>query len=559
MKGLTAGLSKLPWNRAEEAPVGPQPVVPDRVEPALPALRAAVHASDRLAAALAREWRQVALVPGVRPRAELALVEVADGVEVPEGLELGDVPLVVWVTAARPTAAHAPLLARATHVFVALESQLAAWQAVAPSVRLLPPAASGRLLPSRPPLRHGFALVVDGPVAPEPAALMAAVAVPGLRPMIDEETGDPGLLRLARLDPATRIARVLARPTPEVTEPAGLDDLLGAVAVLADGPRRAPDDTWGLLAAAAAGTSVVGLGDLPVPDGLDVPTHTDPRTWRGDVVARLHQPELRDREGLLLTRAVRHRHSLTSRVATLADTLGLERPTPRRSVSAIVATNRPHELDTVLANVGRQVHPAVELVLVLHGFDVDQGELKDRAAAAGVTSLTVVEAAVELTLGACLNLGIDAAGGDYLAKLDDDNYYGAHYLTDLVDAFDATGAGVVGKWAHHVWLRGSGAVVLRYPDAENSYQRRIQGGSMVFDGDLLRRIRFSDLPRGVDSDVLDRALAEGVAVWSGDRFNYVSIREADTSGHTWTVAERTFMTATGRLLFHGDPRTHVEV
>ena len=550
----------LPWSRAvEEEPTGPVPVVPERIEPALPGLRAAVHASERLSAALAREWRQVPLAPGSRPRADLALVEVADGVEVPQGLDLGDVPLVVWVTAARPTARHTELLAQATHVYVALASQLAAWQAVAPDAQLLAPAGSSRLRPAEPAPRHGAVLAYDGPVAPEPAALTAAVLLPGLRPLIDPVAGDPELLRLARLDPSVRVARVLARRITDLTDPAGLDDLLTDAAVLADGPRRAPDDTWMLLAAAAAGTPVVGLGDLTTPDGLAVPTHVDPRTWRGDVVARIHQPELRDREGLALARAVRHGHSLTSRVATLADAVGFERPTPRRSVSAIVATNRPHELDTVLANVGRQAHPEVELVLVLHGFQLDQGELKDRAAAAGVTSLTVVEAAVELTLGACLNLGIDAASGDYLAKLDDDNYYGAHYLTDLVDAFDSTGAGVVGKWAHHVWLRGSEAVVLRYPDAENTYQRRIQGGSMVFDGDLLRRIRFSDLPRGVDSDVLDRALAEGVPVWSGDRFNYVSIRESDTSGHTWTVAERTFMTATGRLLFHGDPRTHVEV
>lgn len=554
---------KLPWTReSEAAPTGPQPVVPTSTAPAVPGLRAAVHASERLTAALGREWTQVPLEAGARPRADLALVEVADGVSVPEGLDLGDVPLVVWVTAARPGPAHTALLAQAAHVHVALASQLDAWRAVAPEARLLEPAGSGRVRPTPPASRHGLALVYDGPVAPTPAALLSAVAIPGLRPLVDEETGQPDLMRVARLEPLSRISRVVTRVAPEVTEPAGVEDLLGSAAVVVDGPRRAADDTWGVLAAAAAGAPVVGLGDpgdLVLPAGLDVPTHTDQRTFRGDVVARLHQQELRDREGLRLARTVRRAHALSSRVATIADALGLERPTPQRSVSAIVATNRPHELDTVLANVGRQAHPSVELVLVMHGFDVDQGELKDRAAAAGVTSMTVVPAAVELTLGACLNLGIDAASGAYLAKLDDDNHYGAHYLSDLVDAFDTTGAGVVGKWCHYVWLRGSDAVVLRYPDAENTYQRRIQGGSMVFEADLLRRIKFSDIPRGVDSDVLDRALAEGVPVWSGDRYNYVSIREADTSGHTWTVAERTFMTATGRLLFHGDPRTHVEV
>ena len=82
---------------------------------------------------------------------------------------------------------------------------------------------------------------------------------------------------------------------------------------------------------------------------------------------------------------------------------------------------------------------------------------------------------------------------------------------------------------------------------------------MLFDGDVVRRIRFSDIPRAVDSDILDRSMAEGVRVWSGDRYNYVSIRGTDRTAHTWTVTDSTFMTATGRLLFYGDPSEHVSV
>ena len=143
--------------------------------------------------------------------------------------------------------------------------------------------------------------------------------------------------------------------------------------------------------------------------------------------------------------------------------------------------------------------------------------------------------------------------------MDDDNIYGRHYLTDLLNAVESSGAGIVGKWAHYVWLRSTGAVVLRYPDAEHTWERRIQGGSMLFEGDVVRRLRFGDLPRAVDSDILDRAIAEDVKIWSADRFNYVSVRGDDRTAHTWTVADATFLTASGRLAFYGDPRQHVEV
>jgi len=158
-----------------------------------------------------------------------------------------------------------------------------------------------------------------------------------------------------------------------------------------------------------------------------------------------------------------------------------------------------------------------------------------------------------------MNRGIEAASGAYIAKIDDDNFYGKHYLTDLMAAFDYTDAGVVGKWGHYVWLRSTDAVVLRYPDAEHTYERRIQGGSMLIEGDLARSLKFSDIPRAVDSDFLDRAMADGVRIYSGDRFNFVSVRGSDRTSHTWQVPDVTFMTKTGRLVFFGDPRVHVEV
>jgi hypothetical protein len=82
---------------------------------------------------------------------------------------------------------------------------------------------------------------------------------------------------------------------------------------------------------------------------------------------------------------------------------------------------------------------------------------------------------------------------------------------------------------------------------------------MLLDGDLVRGLRFADLPRGVDSDILDRAMADGVRIYSGDRFNFVSVRGTDRNAHTWAVSDATFMTASGRLMFYGDPRVHVDV
>lgn len=523
---------------------------------ARPSVVAAVAVGDRLRAGLAEEWKQRALTPQhpLVGGADLLLVELADG-RVPgfddpaplvAAAARDGVPLLVWVTSGRP-AVH-PVLEAADAVFVA--EDLAAWRAVVPEARLLPPAAGPRVHgPTAPAERRtgGAVVVSSGPTDPGLAGPVAAVLARGVRPL-----GDAVVTHL--LDDRIPARGVLPAPLVERLRPGTYADSVAAVRearVLLDGPRRSPGDTWAVLEAAIAQTPA-----LPV-DGT-----RDPAAYRSEVVARLHQPELADREGLRAQRAALAGHTYGHRVPELLAAAGLDDPAPvpgAGTVSAIVPTNREHEIDNVLANLGRQVHDETELVLVLHGLDLPEAELRARAADAGVRHLTVRTADHTLTLGACLNLGIDAAEGRWIAKMDDDNLYGAHYLTDLVGAFATSGAGIVGKWAHYVWLRATGAVVLRYPHAEHTWERRIQGGSMLFDGDVARGLRFGDLPRAVDSDVLDRAIADGVRIWSADRFNYVSVRGDDRGAHTWTVADTTFLTATGRLVFHGDPRPHVEV
>lgn len=397
----------------------------------------------------------------------------------------------------------------------------------------------------------------------------ALVLVDGL-----SRLGDDSSLRLVEdaLQPIPKSqTRLVRRPgkSSVVTLPPALGGRpaetgsVGDARVLLDLSATSPAAAWTSVAAAMAQTPVVGTdqyADLPAEVNALIPRVEDSKALRSELVARVNQEELVAREGLRLQRAVLADHTGAHRARALSAAAGLDVPRiVPATISAVVPTNRTHELDNVFGNLGRQDHPATELVLVLHGLETDDADLRRRASEAGVQELQIVHADASLTLGACMNLGVDAAGGQYIAKMDDDNIYGPRYLSDLLAAFGYTDAGIVGKWAHYVWLRSTGAVVLRYPDSEHRYERRIQGGSMLFAGDVARDVRFSDIPRAVDSDILDRSMEQGVRVYSGDRYNYVSVRGDDRHSHTWTVTDSTFLTATGRLLFYGDPTTHVSL
>lgn len=285
----------------------------------------------------------------------------------------------------------------------------------------------------------------------------------------------------------------------------------------------------------------------------------DAHETRTALTLLLESDDHRDRLALRAHRRVFDEHLVTHRVDTVLRSVGIDAAGPGTpTVSAIVATYRPGQLDHVLRMVGRQSHRALELVLVTHGFTVDEADVRRRAEAAGVPALTVVPADARLTLGAILNLGVAAASGELVAKMDDDNLYGEHYLTDLVRALDYSGADVVGKWAHLVHLEASGATLLRFEHAEHRHVDQVQGGTILTRRLLAQRIPFHDLPRRVDTTFLADVRQAGLTVYAADRFNFVSVRRADAGSHTWPISDREIMARSSRLLFYGDPTAHAE-
>ncbi|GAA4124133.1 glycosyltransferase [Nocardioides fonticola] len=279
----------------------------------------------------------------------------------------------------------------------------------------------------------------------------------------------------------------------------------------------------------------------------------------------LADDDARDRLALRAHRRVFDEHLYGHRVDTVLATAGLGHlapPVRAPRVSAVVPTRRPDQIDHVLATLARQSHPDVQLVLVTHGFGLEPGagdELRARAQAAGVRDLVHVPAAAELTLGAILNLGVEAADGELVAKMDDDNFYGVHYLTDLVRAWEFSGADVVGKWAHYVQLEGSGETLLRFAHAEHRFVRQVQGGTLLLRRDLALRLRFDDLPRRVDTTLLQRVEDAGLRVYAADRFNFVSVRRADTDGHTWPISDDEIRARSSQVLDVADPYVLAEV
>ena len=245
--------------------------------------------------------------------------------------------------------------------------------------------------------------------------------------------------------------------------------------------------------------------------------------------------ELRDRTVHLAQRRIWHEHTYTHRAMSIMDSIGVEYSDPiPRSVSVVVSTNRPEHLSNVLKTHAAQKLENRELIIVQHGFG-SSPEMLSHAADLGIENLVLIDAPGSDSLGACLNRGIEAASGDIIAKMDDDDIYGEHYLTDQLAALRYSNADLVGKQAHYLHLRNRDIVMCRFPEREHRFTDLVMGPTLMGSRELFRRNPFADRTLGEDTDLQRRLVSDGARIYSADRFNFVQVR--DSHSHTWNVED----------------------
>lgn len=295
-----------------------------------------------------------------------------------------------------------------------------------------------------------------------------------------------------------------------------------------------------LAVVAATGTPIVRQDPAGQRTGLAVTVRTSDEA-EAEVHSLLGSEDRRARLGHAASRAAMRYHSLSPELDTILRRLNLtsftRSPMP---IDVMVPSNRIEQLDTIFDNVVRQTWPNVRLVLVEHGIRFDRGHIRSRAQDAGldVRLVTVDESVV---LGDVFNRGFEATESEYVAKMDDDDFYAPEYLWDLWTALDYSAGDVVGKWAHYVYLEGTDTTVFRFRQAEHSYTDVVAISTILMRRDVLDLHRFPAIPFGSGSRFL-RALGElGVRVYAADRWNYLYYRHSDRSANTFPISDHDLM------------------
>lgn len=318
----------------------------------------------------------------------------------------------------------------------------------------------------------------------------------------------------------------------------------------------------------ASGTPVVSTRSEAIPrffDQAEVPVVDSEEEARQTLRALVRSPELNARTAHLGQRRIWRGHTYAHRAVEVLEAAGLGHDAGGRAfrdrldlpeTSILVSTNRPHQLEHVLKTVAGFEEVETELILVAHGFQPQEAEVRARAKELGIERLSLCIEPVESSLGECLNRAVEMASGEVLTKVDDDDLYGPQYLADLLRAMRFSGAEVVGKQAHYMHLAGPDATLLRFAHREHRWTDFVMGPTITGRAEVFRDHPFASVSRSEDTGFLSRVAEAGGRIYSADRFNFCQMRGVTTAGHAWGASE-TDLLGTGEIVFFGDNPRHL--
>ncbi|MHA7297078.1 glycosyltransferase family protein [Pseudarthrobacter raffinosi] len=309
----------------------------------------------------------------------------------------------------------------------------------------------------------------------------------------------------------------------------------------------------------ASGTPVVSAPSLAIGEFFppaEIFVATDAEETRDVVRALVRNSSLGERAVHLAQRRIWDAHTYSHRVENVLERVGLSAHLSnlRPDVSCMVSTNRPKQLEHIFSQFSSQLYERKQLVLLTHGFDPADESLQRIARAHDVENFIHLTRSASDSLGTCLNAIVTAADGALVTKMDDDDLYGQHYLRDLVHARSFSGADVVGKSAHYMYLEDSKILIRRFHENEHRFVSQVMGPTITGARELFLEVPFADLTRGEDTDFLSRVRATGGMIYAADRFNFVQVR--GVHAHTWQLSDMEAI-STGDVESYGDFSGHV--
>lgn len=199
------------------------------------------------------------------------------------------------------------------------------------------------------------------------------------------------------------------------------------------------------------------------------------------------------------------------------------------SVSAVVATNRPAQLEHVITILASQTRIPDEILIGTHGFSASEST-RTFGSSAGL-DIRWIEMDADMRVGGIFCNLISESSGEWIAKMDDDDLYGCEYIADALWMAERTGADLVGKNANYVYFSERDETVLRFPGRELIETYLVAGPTLFTRRETALEIGYPDLARSDDTEYVRAVQAGGGRIVASSRFGFAYMRHGGS--HVW--------------------------
>ena len=210
-------------------------------------------------------------------------------------------------------------------------------------------------------------------------------------------------------------------------------------------------------------------------------------------------------------------------------------------VSIIICSNRPYKINAVFDNFLRQSYNPKELIIILNNNNMNLDEYIEKAKE--FKNIKVFRLDETLSLGYCFKFGLKQASFDYIAKFDDDDYYGSDYLKQAMEAFNQVNCDVVGKASYHIYFNESKTLALYGEQKQNMFINRVADSSLIFKRQVLEKVQFPIIKKaGTFANIQTQLRKLGIKIYSTDKYNYLVNRHVDSEHqHTWKITDHEYL------------------
>lgn len=292
------------------------------------------------------------------------------------------------------------------------------------------------------------------------------------------------------------------------------------------------------LEAVCCGCYIVYIGDFNrlIPPELYISTINEGEAQkRLDYI--LNNEEIRQRETHRIRRKLYGEHTYSHRLNTICESIGIPyKHEEKPKVSIITPTKRPENLKKCISNYMRQSYANKELIIIVNTDNVKPEIVNEMICKYPNIRHYILHQ--ENNIGICLNHGIENSTGEIWFKMDDDDYYGANYITDFIHLKKAADFNFFGKPTAYIYLEKDNQIYL-FRNAIKS--QHVIGSSKVphlcgatIGGFTNEPLRFSSFRRSsVDTEFKKEAKRNNYTIITGDIWNFIAYRSSDKAEHTW--------------------------